>query len=262
MTNFNSDQSDLHVRVTLSTIEGRTGQAVLDSMLKMKWDQKDNSGHDVTQAALFESFRISRTNSIETVASYNASGDNWRAIESVGNLSQIARDVRNGIELCDAVEKQCAPEQTTSAEALQRGWRAGVDSEVKMFYEVNSVWDDDPSWVTEDVSISALLADAKNPDLNDEESWSPVFSQLRTWLSGDPESLPAGVLSPQGLKFGFVGGRILCTSEKFHDFVEAIVTTYPEIAAAESEIASAARAVACEIVKPPPVTPARRKFSS
>jgi hypothetical protein len=97
---------DLHVRVTLSTQEGRTGQFVIGSKSRAVWDKEDTSGHDVTQAALFESFRLGKTGQPEFVDSYNASGDDWRAIEDMGDQCQITNDVRDGVELEVSVKRQ------------------------------------------------------------------------------------------------------------------------------------------------------------
>lgn len=98
---------DLHVRVTLTTIEGRTGQFVIGSNKgETTWDIEDTSGHDVTQSAVFETFRIGKLGEAAFVDSYTASGDDWRAIEDMGDQVQITNDIRDGVELEVAVKRQ------------------------------------------------------------------------------------------------------------------------------------------------------------
>lgn len=61
------------------------------------------------RAALFETFNsgtAANTTSVVALASYNASGDDWRSIEALSTLATIARDVCNGVELSDAIEKR------------------------------------------------------------------------------------------------------------------------------------------------------------
>ena len=98
---------DLHVLVTLTTQEGRSGQFVAGSKEKTVWDKKDRSGHDVTLDAVFEVFRYGTKGDVEFVdRRYTLSGDDWGAMEDMGDQSQITKDVRDGVELEAAIRRQ------------------------------------------------------------------------------------------------------------------------------------------------------------
>ncbi|MBK6616541.1 hypothetical protein [Ottowia sp.] len=95
---------NVHVRLTLNTSDGRVGQCILGATEKMAWDNEDGDGHTVE--AVFETFRYAAKGEPEFIDEVRVSGDDWRAIDSLGDEAQITADVRAGVELSVAVSRQ------------------------------------------------------------------------------------------------------------------------------------------------------------
>lgn len=95
--------SAAHVRLTLQTSDGRTGQCILGSKDPMNWSTEDGDGE--TTSATFDSF-VAGQKGLEFLEQHRISGDDWRTIEDHGDLSQIVVDVRDGVDLMTAVMAQ------------------------------------------------------------------------------------------------------------------------------------------------------------
>lgn len=95
--------SDTHVRLTLSTRLGRTGQQVIGSKDNMVWDDPD--GDDETVSATFEVFRMLKMGEPEIIETASITGDQWREVESEGDIESIKTMVHNGLLLERAISK-------------------------------------------------------------------------------------------------------------------------------------------------------------
>jgi hypothetical protein len=91
------------LKLSLITKEQRTGTQILTGPLAetdIIWDAED--GDDPTEMAVFEVTDLA-DRVLETCA---ITGDEWRTLESEGNLDVVAQDVTRGIPLTDAIESQ------------------------------------------------------------------------------------------------------------------------------------------------------------
>lgn len=93
--------SDTHVRVTLGTRLGRTGQFVIGSKDPIVWDDPD--GDDETTSATFDLFRLGKTGDVEIIETAKIDGDRWRDLEMGGGVDMVRSGVHLGMTLSRAI---------------------------------------------------------------------------------------------------------------------------------------------------------------
>ncbi len=96
--------SDTHVRVTLVTRLGRTGQFVIGSKAPIVWDDAD--GDDETTSATFDLFRLVKSGEIEIISTEEIDGDQWRDLEMGGGVDMVRSGVHLGMSLQQALASQ------------------------------------------------------------------------------------------------------------------------------------------------------------
>ncbi len=96
--------SDTHVRVTIGTRLGRTGQFVIGSKDPMVWDDAD--GDDETASATFDLFRLGKTGEVEIIETEQIDGDQWRDLEMGGGVEMVRSGVHLGMTLSQAIASQ------------------------------------------------------------------------------------------------------------------------------------------------------------
>lgn len=96
--------SDTHVRVTLVTRLGRTGQFVIGSKDPIVWDDAD--GDDETTSATFDLFRLGKSGEIEIISTEAIDGDQWRDLEMGGGVDMVRSGVHLGMSLQQALASQ------------------------------------------------------------------------------------------------------------------------------------------------------------
>lgn len=98
--------SDTHVRLTLKTRDGRTGQVLVGTDDDMEWDDAD--GDDETVSATFELFRLGKLGQVEIVEEFTIDGDQWRTLESNGSTETIKMQAHLGKALAQIVGLECS----------------------------------------------------------------------------------------------------------------------------------------------------------
>lgn len=102
--------SDLQVELQLTTRNGRTGTQLIGSGEEMAWD---SDGEDETVRAQMTLFRHDLTGLDQVVETFVVDGDQWRQLESEGEVDDVKANVLKGMGLSRAIAMAAVPRSAT-----------------------------------------------------------------------------------------------------------------------------------------------------